>query len=92
MSFSHTTQRKNELSKLLHSTVGNTTKGIENASGAVRRQWSTVCTGKVRLTLRVNKWCKQTISSTIGLLSDSYSIVFQFQRRVSGQNENPLMD
>jgi len=53
-------------------TVSNTAKQVENASGKLRLKWHSV---RTQSTFGVYKRCKQTVSSTIGLLRDSYALV-----------------
>jgi len=55
--------------------VRNTATRVENASGivGVRRHWHSLRTEN---TSAVYKRCKQTVSSTIGLVRDSYALVF----------------
>jgi len=56
-----------------HCMVSSTAKRIENVSGTFLRQWYSV---RRNCTSGVYERCKQTVSSTIGLLSDSYALVY----------------
>ena len=52
-------------------------KGVESASGIVPRWWHSL---RTKSTSGENKRCKEAVSSTIGLLSDSYTLVESCRR------------
>jgi len=56
--------------------VPNKAKRVENASGTLHCCWHSV---RTESTSGVYKRCKQTVSSTIVLLSDSYVLVIFIQ-------------